>query len=273
MLARADKSALSHLLHFAHIPLSLAVVWIGFAAGAETVHNLIDQMASPNKAPMIKWGEHGATKFTYPADYDYKAQERVEKRVQESWTSLLAKGTEAIPQLAGSVEDNRYSYTWPGSQGWNVSVGQECAEILQTEIEVYGHFVPREDERFTPHSVPGLGAPRGLQPKVFEKWWNEHKHSDLHALQTEAVQWAIEHERARRDLPQDEQSLVLSALEALLKRLKSSENPIRVNRKGEFLGCDAALFKEYRDKFDQLAEKQRAERLEEWEKEQKRGHH
>ena len=75
---------------------------------------------------------------------------------------------------------------------------------------------------------------------MLKRWWSEHHKKGVQALQTEAVEWAITHEEARSELPTNEKSVVLASLRAVLKRLKSSGKPIRVDREGKFLGDDAA---------------------------------
>jgi hypothetical protein len=234
---------------------------------AQNVQSLIDGLASSNKPPAVEWaGDRDEVTFVYPPGYNHDAQKEVEKRVQENWNALLEKGTAALPDLVKHINDHRYSFTlkWGGQFGENWDVGRVCREIIQMEVEIYQPFVPLED-RWKPHFVSGIGAPRGWQPEVFKKWWNEHQKKDLHALQTEAVEWAIEHER-RRELPAKEKTVVLASLDAVLKRLKSSDKPIQVDREGKFLGDDATLFKENQSRLDQLRKEQDAERLKEWQK-------
>ena len=128
-------------------------------SNAQSVHDLIEQLASPNRAPTVVHGKRDEVRFVYPPDYDQKAQERV----QRAWDVLLARGEEAMSQIVEHVDDARYSYT-VGERfgGGNRSVGYVCGVILQNAIEVYEQFVPYESEVGTPvkpHFVFGIGTP------------------------------------------------------------------------------------------------------------------
>jgi hypothetical protein len=251
------EKTLVRFLQATALPLAL-ILGQAFPQGSsgQTVHDLIERLASPNKKPDIVRGDRDDTDFVYPPDYDHAAQ----KRVEEAWSALLARGSEALPALVQSIEDRRYSYTFPYRYGGgNLDVGHVCAEIFRKEIQVYEWFVPYEGPPWKPRFVPGVGMPGGLKPKVPLQWWEGRPKKDLHTLQIEAVEWAADHERTL-GLPKEEESAVLACLDAVLKRLKSSDKPILVGRDGKFLGNDAKLFKENQDRLDRLEKKQDAER-------------
>jgi hypothetical protein len=210
--------------------MALKICIVSAVCNAQSIDEWVEQLASPNPAPTIIRGERDDVKFIYSPNYDHQAQ----KRVGEAWDTLIAKNDEALPYLVKHFQDDRYSFTEKraGHGGSNLSVGFICQIIFESQIEVYESHVPYED-RWKPHFVAGLGAPQGLQPKVFDPWWSKHQHKNLHTLQIEAVTWAIEHEQSRSNLSENEKLLIRTSLNSMLERLKSSEKPICVNRHGE----------------------------------------
>jgi peptide methionine sulfoxide reductase MsrB len=141
--------------------------------------DLIEQLASPNKAPSIRNTSGGSVKF--PAGYDVEAQIRIKAARQE----LHDNFGEALPFLIEALDDKRYSMTIDWAEGdayYNYSVGKICHNVIASQLEVY-----RSKIRFA-------GPPQWNKYNypISKKWWQVHKDQSLVELQIEAINWAIE---------------------------------------------------------------------------------
>jgi hypothetical protein len=136
-------------------------------------------------------------KISIPLNYDWKAQERIEKNRR----ALMDHCEEAMPFLIEGCTDARYSLTSRFDEDTTYSwcVGQICLEIIAHHVEVF-----REHMRFHgPHDwkqynfIPRLGAAIGEnvtdKRKIeIQEWWRGHKGMSLRDLQLAAFDWAIE---------------------------------------------------------------------------------
>jgi len=203
----------------------------------ETIARLIENLASPNPVPRLVHQGHGREPV-YPQDYDFKVQERV----LEAWDNLLRIGQPAWPQLIDHMNDSRFSCVLRPDEYEVVFVGTVCYRIIAVQVQVYYRFVRLYSEppcRLRPMWLP---YPPGKEMKpAMEAWWAENKEKSLRDLQLESSRWALATERERGFSGPEEKAAVVGRLNRLIRRLKSSDEPILVDREGAFLGPEASF--------------------------------
>jgi hypothetical protein len=189
----------------------------------ERIKTLINQLASPNRAPTRGRGDDA--KLPIPSTYGRRTQQKV----LDAWKALLDEGLEAFPLLIANSKDNRYSCTRAGGNGdVNLTVGSVCRAIVENQVEVYHDAI----------DLPWPGAePRGyLLFQDLAAWFKERQTRTLRELQIEATEHALsalkspsddeKHLRERGGVA-ERQAKNIQRLEVFLERLKSSDQPIR----------------------------------------------
>ena len=162
-------------------------------------------------------------KAIYPANYDDAAEERV----MAARDAILERGVAAFPDLIRHIDDERYSYTTRGDPE-HISVGKMCHFIMSAQVEVYHGFTSFGPGRVGPTFVP-------RSKREAEEWWKQRRDKTLRDLQLEAVSLALDAARKKSEAPPAMKESQIAGLERLLKRLESSNDPIRVNSKGSFV--------------------------------------
>ncbi len=150
---------------------------------------LVQQLASPNEEPITMNRGEGSAKF--PADYDGKAQVRINK-VRKTLHENLE---EAFPALVEALDDGRYCMTinWAdGDAFYNQSVGSICKEIIASHMQVYRHKLGHMTKRRWHHYGYDV---------ISKEWGNARNDRSLLELQLEAIDWAI---KRRMTEPEDE---------------------------------------------------------------------
>ncbi len=150
----------------------------------EKYRKLVQQLASPNKEPVITNRSQGSAEF--PADYDRTAQ----VRINEARKVLYENFEEAFPALVEAMDNGGYCMTinWAdGDAYYNRWVGSICKEIIASHLEVYRDKLgPMTKIRWQHYNY-----------KVISKEWGiARKDRSLVELQVEAIDWAIERRMA-----------------------------------------------------------------------------
>jgi hypothetical protein len=202
------------------------------------IDQAIDQLASHNPLPFWKYPEDERSEPTYPPRFDKAAQARALK----AWDKLLTQGGQAFPSLIKALADEHYSCTIREDIWKNLDVGGVCYRIVRRQVEVYKPFVRREfDGRVVPSWI--LKSTGEDDPfKATRIWWGKHKGKTLRELQIEATEWAMDYEVKKGFRDADHRKFYLDRLTEFLKKLKSSDHAIRVDRDGAFVGEDAKLW-------------------------------
>ncbi len=186
-------------------------VWTAGATGGQTndggepkgnqtnYRELIQGLVSPNK-PMQCDNRRG--RVSTPADYDWEAQERIEKNRR----ILYEHCEEALPFLMEGCTDTRYSLTWR-SDGYadNACVGDVCLQIVASHLELFRKYMMFDKPRYYAYTfVPRINGAIGEQvtgekKKEIEEWWRGRKGRSLLELQIEAFDRAIEKRKQERN--------------------------------------------------------------------------
>ena len=160
----------------------------------KAIEQLIEQLASPNKPPLISdFGD-----VSYPPSYDKKAQDRV----SAAFKRLFELGKPTFPCLLKHLDDTRYSLTKEDEiEGdWhNYHVGRLCRAIFLSHLQPYGDYYARGkgDPRDHPRRPSYFKHYQLSNPAAAEKWWKARKNKTMVELQIEALEWVIAEEAKR----------------------------------------------------------------------------
>jgi hypothetical protein len=201
---------------------------------ASHIERLIDGLVSRNAEPSLVFVDKGV-KAVFPEGFDHRDRLRVDGVIDQ----LVKMGEHAFPQLIQHVDDERYSYTsrWMGESHVNYSVGSVCFRVVRVQVELYCAYT-RNDPR-TDRQLRWLVRKGNESTQALEAWWRKHNKKSLREMQLEATEWALAFERKRGFHNDEARRSIVVPLERLIDRLKNSHQPIRVDRKGWFLGDDA----------------------------------
>lgn len=140
---------------------------------------LISQLVSPNQEADTQNG--GDARATFPKNYDFDAQRRIDAARQELYDNIEA----SLSYLVEALDDPRYCMTinWAdGDAYYNWSVGKVCRDIITSQLEVYRDRI-------------SYAGPRDWNNDNFpvsKTWWQSRKDYTLSQLQVDAIDWAIE---------------------------------------------------------------------------------
>jgi len=182
---------------------------------AQEIQELIEQLASKNKAPDTKSNNW---KLNYPADWKEEHQEIVEAASQK----LYLLGKPAFPALLANIQDKRYSMTRLYAAYVNHSVGSVCELIIKGHVEVVEvRYKSRKGADGEWHGCPAL-----IHDKYgndLQKWWAANKEKDLRQMQIEALKWKIEEERKVGFIDAKEREQYMTPLQALLEKVEAGK--------------------------------------------------
>ena len=189
-------------------------------AKQQQIKTLIEALVSRNK-PLFSAEAEIEIRELIPAEYDRVAQ----RKVLDAWNALLKEGIEAFPALIANVKDERHScsYIQPNYEG-TLTVGEVCNVILTSQVAVYLDVIEGPNYFGWVDTHDNLG-----------KWWRNHKHKGLRAIQIEAAEWALqslkkqssEEMRHRKQTTGKPLRRDIGKLEAFLDRLKKSDRPLQ----------------------------------------------
>jgi hypothetical protein len=208
---------------------------------------LVEGLASPNRPIrcLCLLEDVRGVRLSVPPNYDWKAQDRIEKTRQ----ILFDHCEEALPFLIDGSTDARYSLISPYDSSYTYSwcVGQICQEIIACHVEVFRRRIlwdgPPHWNRYD--FVPHIGRTRVRNITHKEKteirdWWKKHAGKTIRDLQLEAFDWAID----KRDKERTQDSIKgtepekyatndVKRLTAAREKLRSSEKcfpPLEMNK-------------------------------------------
>jgi hypothetical protein len=155
---------------------------------AKEIKALIDQLVSPNPAPIID-----GTRNRLPSGFDLKKQEQVHRAV----TKLKQLGPRAFPFLIERWGDQRYCLSTCVAASDNHTVGVVCHWIIFDQLAPYG----------SPPVKGYLGRPPRVRPNYIatflgsqesaRQWWGKNQHKTLRQMQLEVLDWVIVEETKR----------------------------------------------------------------------------
>jgi hypothetical protein len=177
---------------------------------ADEIKALIEGLISPNAAPdtaKLKASE-GRADGGFPRDFDHKKQ----KQVHRACAKLTELGPQAFPFLIERREDKRYCTTTEIAEYVNESVGAICRQIIDNQLQPYGHFqMGYEDPRGKPMR-PDYAWTFLKSQNVARQWWEKHKDKTLAQMQREVLDWVIAEEAKRQGDFTDEERRELAGL-------------------------------------------------------------
>jgi hypothetical protein len=164
--------------------LPLIVLTLGAFANAEEkeIEALIEQLASPN-APLNPKGD--PFNIPIPPGYDEKAQDQIERTVEE----LEKKGKAAFPHLIKHRNDRRYCRSYPTSIMRDFTVGETCMEILYHQVD---SFAVRSEYKGMPTYSGSVIFPDPVG------WWKIHSNMNVREIRIDALKWTINAEKKER---------------------------------------------------------------------------
>ena len=183
----------------------------------QRIEALIADLRSPNKDPNPKFQPF----IKLPKAYDLAAQEKVERAQEE----LIEMKEAAFPVLISHLKDKPYSRSISTAIFRSLSVGDVCFMIIEGQVDLAGmRYKARtgsdgkfhmHDGYFSQYCKGGWHSQEGM-----EKWWKEHKNDSLKEMQIEALEWAIERERAIGFQDEKDREHYLDPLVKMLVELK-----------------------------------------------------
>ena len=185
---------------------------------------LVKGLVSPNKPIRIR---NYPPTISIPPNYDWKAQERIEK----NRAILFDHCEEALPFLINGCTDARYSLVskWSEDEDYYTwSVGRVCSEIVQRHVEVFREQMRFSLKRWHQYNfVPTPHAMTEKESKEIQEWWRARKGMSLRELQLAAFDWAIEKRRHEFKRQSDgEEKGELKALATARDELRHSAKPL-----------------------------------------------
>ena len=180
---------------------------------------LVKGLVSPNKPIRIR---NYPRTISIPPNYDWKAQERIEK----TRAILFDHCEEALPFLIEGCTDARYSLMskWsedPDYEAW--SVGRVCSEIISRHVEVFRKQMEFGLMRWHRYNF----VPEGKDKKEIQEWWRTRKNMSLRELQLAAFDWAIEKRKHEfKGQSDSEEKGELKALVTARDKLRHSSKPL-----------------------------------------------
>jgi hypothetical protein len=174
---------------------------------------LIEQL--PSRFPPLfednTWGL-----YETPPD---KARDIDFDRVQATYGRLRSMGITAFPALVAAIDDKRYSFSRVYAAWRNLTVGDACFDILESQVDYDG---------FGYKSRHGAGGRDSVKPQYLwnirtdgklKEWWAQGKSRSLAELQIESLRWTIAREQAIGFVSEEQRTQVLGPLLGRLKEL------------------------------------------------------
>jgi hypothetical protein len=168
------------------------------------------------------------------------------KHARDNIDKLMAMGMDAFPELISHHDDGRFCGFREGAIDRPTSVGDVCADIIESQVDVSSYdvyapkvigWVPPTIPRFGREITPGLSDSYESWKKSWDKgwdrWWKRSKDKSLRELQIKAAEdsitWLRKSKTDDPDFPswQDKQ---VEGLKKMISQLKQSKKP----KRGEF---------------------------------------
>ncbi|MGN6546807.1 MAG: hypothetical protein ACTHK7_17255 [Aureliella sp.] len=187
------------------------------AAAKQRVEKLVAQLASPNKAPLIR-----GPSAKYPPQYDHEAQDRV----WDAYEELCDLGTVSFPYLFQHFDDKRYALTADtGAADTNFTVGALCFAIVDLHLQPYKVYSEGQGDRRARATRPHYATHFKLKdPAAARAWWEPRKGKTMRELQIEVLEWIVSEEtKEPAKYGESERRWLAETLESLRK----SDEPLQ----------------------------------------------
>jgi hypothetical protein len=177
------------------------------------VPGLIEALASSEAPPKHKGPLEDSPLF-FP-ELDDPAQ----ARVLAARRKLEEKGAAAFPQLIAHLGDKRYSCTQEYAALVNLSVGNVCEQMIESQVQPGMRYKSRNGIDGKGHMSPHFINSRG----GVKKWWSTRSTMSLREMKIEALEWTIaEEEKTGFPDPKDRKNY-LNPLQTELRDLKKQK--------------------------------------------------
>ena len=214
-------------------PLSFACVVCFVAAGCSSppgapsetvllspsdsnVSEMIEALVSkyPPRVLDGEWGDVGS--IFGRGDRPMTPEDEDALRVLRVREKLRGLGLPAFGALITSVDDERYSYSAVFSASRNLSVGDACFMIVESQVDFYGTgYKARDGADGKPSYLRHL-----RERKRLGQWWVDRRGRPLRELQVESLEWTIAQERLLGFVDDEQRVRILKPLEERLAELK-----------------------------------------------------
>jgi len=215
---------------------------------------LIDAIANRNKPPRLVKTRDGKPPL-FPAEYDWKEEERVKRAIRKVAESMTPEVWEVLLEKA---DDKRYALTLkqlngPGDDECAVghwTVGQICREIAGKQLsDTYRKHLPRAETR-------PIGLLVGPYLGDLVAWRKKRKDKALYELQIEVCEMALAELAKVKEKEYDEGSPTKAQA---LWRIKAQIQTLRKTKRPVFAEAESAAWypsydpddaKRYREKLE-----------------------
>lgn len=218
-------------------PLSFACVVCFVAAGCSSppgapsetvllspsdsnVSEMIEALVSkyPPRVLDGEWGDVGS--IFGRGDRPMTPEDEDALRVLRVREKLRGLGLPAFGALITSVDDERYSYSAVFSASRNLSVGDACFMIVESQVDFYGTGYKARDGADGRRAVKPSYLRHLRERKRLGQWWVDRRGRPLRELQVESLEWTIAQERLLGFVDDEQRVRILKPLEERLAELK-----------------------------------------------------
>jgi hypothetical protein len=164
------------------------------------------------------WGS-----FDYGDSPTQDARSADAKRVQVSYGKLRSLGIKAFPELVAASDDKRYSFSQVVAAWNNLSVGDACFEIMESQVDFWGSGYKSRIGADGHYAAKPLYLWKIRQDGALRQWWAQHRAASLRDLQLESLHWTIRQEQSIGFVDEHQRQKILSPLYARLAQLDADD--------------------------------------------------
>jgi hypothetical protein len=184
---------------------------------------LVEQLASPNKAPGLGPKDGGVGDIR--KGFDWKAQQRV----HDAWDELVRMEEKAFPALIRHLDDRRYCTSLSFSYLVDQNVGEICRMILASQLELFYRQLGHDHAAGLFEVEPSYIAAHFNDRKMAEEWTMQHKGKKLQEIQVAVLEWLITQGQKREFSSIVHEANALGPLRYLIDHLQKTGKPLPAN--------------------------------------------
>jgi hypothetical protein len=190
---------------------------------AKAVAKMVEDIASPNKAPKIvdRPDKYPNRVPQFPKGYDWKDQRRVYKARVKLYEDT---SVELWEELVRKAPDRRYSLTVTSQQSgdsYNFTVGGVCNHLAYSRlIGVFQQHMPLDPNH------DGFRLRLDVCIKSLPAWRKERKDKSLYQLQIEVCERALKELQKVKRVSQTKKEAARKKIEAEIEKLRKTKRPI-----------------------------------------------
>lgn len=224
-------SAFWRIFKFAPLLLGIVAFHTDLSCGDETdlesrkvtrddCRRWIEKLANPSKPPF-----QTRSAEDLPAGTDQSSLFRQQKPIVEAYNELSRNIDVALPLLAESFSDDRFSYVFEVNGPYHIqTVGEACQRIVSTHVNVYRRTIRKADA--TGHWITLLSyEPDPIYGKDLS--WARRALKDL---QLERIDWACRQQKPKK-FSDEEWQAALQNLTRMGDEIRSTGKAIQVDHR------------------------------------------